>query len=129
MNLKDGLFYSREHEWIKVEGETGVCGVTDYAQDSLGDVVYVELPKIGDKVEQMKPFMVLESVKATSDVYAPITGEIIAVNEKLSNSPELVNSDPYEQGWLVKIKIEKPEELKELMNREDYNSFLEEEEK
>ncbi len=128
MNIKDGLLYSKEHEWIKVEGDVGVCGITDYAQDNLGDVVYVELPEIGKKVEKMKPFMVLESVKATSDVYSPVSGEIVEVNEKLQDSPELVNSDPYGEGWLVKIRLDDPKELEELMDKDAYAKFLEEEE-
>ncbi len=128
MNIKDGLLYSKEHEWIKVEGDVGVCGITDYAQDNLGDVVYVELPEIGKKVEKMKPFMVLESVKATSDVYSPVSGEIVEVNEKLQDSPELVNSDPYGEGWLAKIRLDDPKELEELMDKDAYAKFLEEEE-
>ncbi len=129
MELRDGLLYSKEHEWLKVEGDEGVCGVTDYAQDSLGDVVYAELPEVGKKIKQMEPFMVLESVKATSDVYAPVSGEIIEVNEKLQDSPELVNSDPYGEGWLVKIKLENKDELNNLMDKDAYAKFLEEEEK
>ncbi len=129
MELRDGLLYSKEHEWLKVEGDEGICGVTDYAQDSLGDVVYAELPEVGKKIKQMEPFMVLESVKATSDVYAPVSGEIIEVNEKLQDSPELVNSDPYGEGWLVKIKLENKDELNNLMDKEAYAKFLEEEEK
>ncbi len=129
MDVRDGLLYSREHEWLKVDGDEGLCGITDYAQDNLGDVVYVELPEVGKKVEKMKPFMVLESVKATSDVYSPVTGEIIEVNEKLQDSPELVNTDPYGEGWLVKIKLADKKELDELMDKEAYVKFLEEEEK
>ncbi len=129
MELRDGLLYSKEHEWLKVEGDEGICGVTDYAQDSLGDVVYAELPEVGKKIKQMEPFMVLESVKATSDVYAPVSGEIIEVNKKLQDSPELVNSDPYGEGWLVKIKLENKDELNNLMDKEAYAKFLEEEEK
>lgn len=129
MDVRDGLLYSREHEWLKVDGDVALCGITDYAQDNLGDVVYVELPEVGKKVEKMKPFMVLESVKATSDVYSPVTGEIVEVNEKLQDAPELVNTDPYGEGWLVKIKLENKKELEELMDKEAYLKFLEEEEK
>ncbi len=127
MDVRDGLFYSKEHEWLKVEGDIGICGITDYAQDNLGDVVYVELPEVGKKVEKMKPFMVLESVKATSDVYSPATGEIVEINEKLQDAPELVNEDPYGEGWLVKIKLSNKEELTELMDKDAYLKFLEEE--
>ncbi len=127
MDVRDGLLYSKEHEWLKVDGDIGVCGITDYAQDNLGDVVYAELPEVGKKIEKMKPFMVLESVKATSDVYSPVTGEIIEVNEKLKDAPELVNEDPYGEGWLVKIKLANKEELAELMDKDAYIKFLEEE--
>ncbi len=127
MDVRDGLLYSKEHEWLKVEGDIGICGITDYAQDNLGDVVYVELPEVGKKVEKMKPFMVLESVKATSDVFSPVTGEIVEVNEKLQDAPELVNEDPYGDGWLVKIKLADKGELAELMDKDAYLKFLEEE--
>ncbi len=127
MDVRDGLLYSKEHEWLKVDGDIGVCGITDYAQDNLGDVVYAELPEVGKKIEKMKPFMVLESVKATSDVYSPVTGEIIEVNEKLKDASELVNEDPYGEGWLVKIKLANKEELAELMDKDAYIKFLEEE--
>ena len=129
MDIKDGLFYSKEHEWLKIEKDIGICGITDYAQDSLGDVVYVEFPEIGQKIEQGRPFMVLESVKATSDVYAPVSGEIVEINEKLNDSPELINTDPYGEGWLVKIKLSNEDELDSLLDKEAYVKFLEEEEK
>src|SRR5690554_5889106 len=100
----ENLKYAKSHEWVKVEGEFAYIGITDYAQDSLGSIVYLEVPEVGDEVKQGKDFGVVESVKAASDLYAPISGEVIEVNEDLIDSPELINSDPY-GSWMVKLKI------------------------
>jgi len=112
--------YTAEHEWVKLEGDVAVVGITDFAQDQLGDVVYVELPKVGDKVEAMKPFGVVESVKTASDLFAPIGGTIAEVNGKLTEEPQLVNDAPYEGGWMIKIQPDDPAEIDTLMTADQY---------
>lgn len=116
--------YTKEHEWIKVEGEFGTIGITFYAQKQLTDVVFVELPDKGKKVEQSKGLCVVESVKSVSDVYAPVSGEVTERNEKLKTNPELVNSEPYGEGWLCKLKIRNKKELDNLMSAEQYDNYL-----
>lgn len=128
MEIPKDLFYSENHEWILVEGDEAIIGITDYAQEEMGDVVFVELPEVGDEFEQFDSFGVVESVKAVSDVYLPAGGKIIAINEDLLDQPELVNEEPYEGGWLVRIKMTDKEELDTLMNPKEYALFLEEEE-
>jgi glycine cleavage system H protein len=118
--------FTKEHEWIKIEGDTGTVGITDYAQEQLGDVVYVELPALGKQVEKGKEMAVVESVKAASEVYAPVSGSVVAVNDKLSVEPATVNSEPMGGGWFVKIKLSKPSELDGLMDRAAYDSFVKE---
>ena len=125
MKFDPGCRYNEEHEWIRVEGDEGVVGISDYAQDQLSDVVYVELPEEGDVFERGDVFAVVESVKAASDVYTPVGGEIIEINEELEDSPELVNSDPYGDAWLVRIAIANPDELEDLMDADAYKAFLE----
>ncbi len=117
--------YSEGHEWIRVEGEVGVVGITDYAQDQLGDVVYVELPELGQRVEKAAEAAVVESVKAASEVYAPATGEVVAVNDALNDDPSAVNSDPEGAGWFIKIKLDDVAELDRLMDAEAYGKYLE----
>ena len=117
--------FTEEHEWIRVEGDTGTVGITAYAQEQLGDVVYVELPAVGKQVEKGKEMAVVESVKAASEVYAPVTGSITAANDKLTAEPATVNSDPLGEGWFVKIKLGKPDELKNLMDEAAYLKFVE----
>jgi glycine cleavage system H protein len=117
--------YTRDHEWIRVDAGTAVIGITDYAQTQLGDVVYVELPAIGRRVERGKEAAVVESVKAASEVYAPVSGEIIAVNDALSGEPGKVNADPMGEGWFLKLRIANPTELDELMDEAQYQSFVE----
>ena len=117
--------YNDEHEWIRVEGDEGVLGISDFAQDQLSDVVYVELPEVGDTFEQGDIFATVESVKAASDVYMPVGGEILEINEELEDSPELVNQDPYGEAWFTRISIADPSELDELMNAEMYKAFVE----
>ena len=117
--------YTRDHEWIRVDGDVAVIGITDYAQTQLGDVVYVELPELGRRVEQGKEAAVVESVKAASEVYAPIAGEVIAVNDALSGEPGKVNADPQGDGWFLKLRIANPKELDELMDETAYNAFVE----
>ena len=103
--------YSKEHEWAKVEGDVAVVGITDYAQEQLGDVVYLELPKVADRVEQMKVFGVIESVKTASDLYAPVSGEVVEVNQRVIDEPSTVNDAPYEAGWLIKVRPDSTEAL------------------
>ncbi|GAV24499.1 glycine cleavage system protein H [Carboxydothermus islandicus] len=121
------LKYSREHEWIKVDGNIGVIGITDFAQKSLGDIVFIELPGVGDEISAGDSFGVVESVKAASDLYAPVSGKVVEVNEEVIESPQLVNEDPYGKGWMIKVEISNEAELDELLSPEDYEKLLEEE--
>ncbi|HEB74136.1 MAG TPA: glycine cleavage system protein GcvH [Candidatus Desulfofervidus auxilii] len=126
MNVPDGLFYTKDHEWIKIEDGLGTIGITDYAQDALGDITFVELPEIGTEIKQFETFASVESVKAVSDVYAPMSGKVIKINQKLSTSPELINKSPYDEGWLVVIEIYYDEsEREKLMRSKDYQKYLE----
>ena len=124
-NVPEELRYTKEHEWARVEGDRARVGITAFAQDQLGDVVFVELPKVGAKVTAMKTFGVVESVKAVSDLFAPLSGEVVEVNGELSNKPELVNGDPYGQGWMLVIRLAKPAEVDELMTADAYRRFTE----
>ncbi|HYL73156.1 MAG TPA: glycine cleavage system protein GcvH [Bryobacteraceae bacterium] len=116
--------YTKEHEWVRVEGDTGVVGITHHAQEELGDIVYVDLPKVGAQVEQGKALGSVESVKAVSDIYAPVSGEVVAVNDALTTAPEKLNADPHGDAWLAKIKLSAPEEIKNLLSAEDYQSYV-----
>ena len=120
MNFPKELRYSREHEWVRVEGNRVTVGITDYAQSQLGDVVFVEIPAVGGAVAAGKTFSVVESVKAVSDIYAPVSGSIVAVNEELADTPEVVNSDPYGKGWIAVIELANPAEINELMDSDAY---------
>ncbi|MHB1127868.1 MAG: glycine cleavage system protein GcvH [Bacillota bacterium] len=122
----EDLIYSREHEWIKVEGIRGKVGITHYAQDTLGDVVFVELPAEGDRFTVGETFGVVESVKAVSDLYAPVTGKVLAINGEVLDKPELVNKDPYGQGWMIEFELEDIQELDQLMTAEDYRKLVNE---
>jgi len=124
MTNPEGLKYTREHEWIKVEGDKGRVGITHYAQDQLGDVVFVELPKKGRQLRQMEAFGVVESVKAVSDLYCPVSGEVVEVNSALEQKPELINQDPYGQGWMIVVKVRNAKEPTALMSAQQYTSFL-----
>jgi glycine cleavage system H protein len=128
MKVNPDLLYSQDHEWVRVEGEEAVLGITDYAQDQLSDVVYVELPEIGDAFERGDIMAVVESVKAASDVYTPVTGEILEINEALEDSPEVVNQDPYGEAWFVRISLDDASELDELLDAKAYEAFIEEQE-
>ncbi|NLV77173.1 MAG: glycine cleavage system protein GcvH [Tissierellia bacterium] len=123
--LKD-LYYTEDHEWLKVEGDEAYIGLADYAQDQLGDIVYVELPEIDDEYEKEEAFSAVESVKAAADVYMPVDGKIVEVNEELLDDPGLLNQDPYE-NWIVKIEIADKSQLDDLMTSEEYEKFLDEE--
>ena len=116
--------YTEEHEWVLLEGDTAVVGITHFAQDQLGDVVYVDLPKVGDRVEQMKPFGVIESVKTASDLFAPVTGTVVEVNDALTDSPQQVNDAPYEAGWLIKVKPDNSSEIDALMTADQYSAHV-----
>ena len=120
------LRYTAEHEWAKVESGVVTVGITGYASDQLGDVVFVELPEVGRKLESMKPFGVVEAVKTVSDLYAPIAGEVVEVNTALVDNPALVNQSPYEDGWMIRIKPSSPEPLKSLKSSSEYEKLLEE---
>ncbi len=118
------LKYSKEHEWVKVDGGIATIGITSHAQSSLGDIVYVELPKIGTKYSSMKEFGVVESVKTVSTLYCPVSGEVTEVNSNLSSKPEAVNSDPYGEGWMIKVKMANPSDLDKLLSASDYEALL-----
>jgi glycine cleavage system H protein len=124
MEFPNNLRYSKDHEWIRVEANTGVVGITDYAQGELGDVVFVELPAIGTKLQQGKQFGTIEAVKTVSDIFAPVSGEIVEINPALKDSPEIVNKEPYAGGWLVKIKIEDRAELVNLLDAAKYQEMI-----
>ncbi len=125
----EGLRYTQQHEWVRQEdGGIATVGVTDYAQDQLGKIVFVELPEAGREVQKGENIVVLESVKTIADVYAPVGGTIAAVNEELLDTPELINEDPYQSGWIVTISPDNPGELEQLMSREEYESFVREQE-
>jgi len=126
MSIPKDLLYTKEHEWIKIEGNSAKVGITDYAQHSLGDVTFVELPDAGKKTEQAKAFATVESVKAASDIYAPFTGTIREVNKELAKKPELVNESPYEKAWFVIIDIENIEEKKNLLDASAYENYIKE---
>lgn len=116
--------YTKEHEWISVEGDTGTVGITDHAQKELGDIVYVDLPKIGTTVEKMKVMGSVESVKAVSELFSPVSGEVVEVNADLAEAPEKLNLDPHGEAWLVKIRLSNPEELKDLLTAAEYQEYL-----
>ena len=116
--------YTKEHEWVRVEGDVGVVGISDHAQKELGDIVYVDLPKPGAHLEQGKPLGSVESVKAVSDIYSPVSGEVVEVNALLSATPEKLNEDPHGGAWLVKIKLSAPDEIKRLLSADDYQKYV-----
>jgi glycine cleavage system H protein len=118
------LKYVKTHEYVRVEGNIATIGITSFAADQLGDVTYVELPAVGEKLKNEQKFGVIESVKSVSDLFMPVTGEIIAVNEKLSSEPELVNEDCYQKGWMIKVKLDNPKELDQSMSADGYKQFV-----
>ena len=124
MNPED-LKYSEEHEWLRMEGDTAVIGITHFAQDSLGDVVFVELPEVGADVEQFEKMGEIESVKAVSDLYSPVGGRVVEVNESLNDSPEFVNDSPYEEGWMIKVEVSDGSEIDKLMSASEYDALVE----
>jgi glycine cleavage system H protein len=124
IEIRDDVKYTKEHEWVKLEGETATVGITDYAQRQLGDVVFVELPQVGIQVEQMKAFGVIEAVKAVSDLFSPITGEVTKTNSRLESQSNLINSDPYGEGWIIKVKVKDSKEIDALLSPEDYRKLV-----
>ncbi len=127
MNFPEELKYTKSHEWIKVEGEIATEGISDFAQAELSDIVYLELPEVGTKVEAGKAFGTIEAVKAVSDLVAAVSGEITEVNTSLTDAPETINSDPYGEGWIIKIKMSNPAEAESLMSADEYEKFVQEE--
>jgi len=122
-NIPDDLHYSKDHEWVRVEGNVAVVGITDYAQDSLGDVVYVELPKTGDSFAANESFGSVESVKAVSEVFCPVSGDVAGVNEALNDAPEKVNEDPYGEGWMIRVTMSNPGEVDSMLTAAEYEDF------
>ncbi|HEX8293256.1 MAG TPA: glycine cleavage system protein GcvH [Pyrinomonadaceae bacterium] len=123
-NVPEGLFYSKDHEWLRVEGETATVGITEYAQNSLGDVVYVELPKAGETFAAHDTFGSVESVKAVSELFLPVAGEVTEVNESLTDEPEKVNSDPYGDGWMLRVRLSNRGEVDSLLNAAEYEDYI-----
>lgn len=124
MNIPAELKYTKDHEWVRVEGDTATVGVTDYAQSELGDIVYVEIETEGESLDQEEVFGTVEAVKTVSDLFMPVAGEVIAVNEKLADQPELVNSDPYGEGWMIKVKLSDASQLDGLMDADAYKAEI-----
>jgi glycine cleavage system H protein len=127
MSIPNDLFYTENHEWISMDGKEAVVGITEHAQEELGDIVFVELPSVEEELDQFEEFGVIESVKAVSDVFMPASGIVVEVNEELMDQPELINEDPFGSGWLIKIEVKDKDELEKLMDSNEYESFLEEE--
>jgi glycine cleavage system H protein len=124
MKIPEDVKYTKDHEWIKVEGDFGRIGITDYAQGELGDIVFVELPGVGTKLTQGKSFGTIEAVKAVSDLYAPVAGEVVELNGAIKNTPEVINKDPYGDGWMVKIKITNKSDINSLLDAPSYKKLL-----
>jgi glycine cleavage system H protein len=122
-NVPEDLHYSKDHEWVRVDGDQAIIGITDYAQNSLGDVVYVELPKADEEFAANEPFGSVESVKAVSEVFTPITGVVASINESLADEPETVNSDPYGAGWMIRVRMSNPSEVDSLLTAAEYEDF------
>lgn len=125
MEFPEDLRYTKDHEWAKSENNQALIGITNYAQDALGDVVYVEFPEIGAGLKQFQVFGVVESVKAVSDLFSPLSGRVLEINQNLKNSPQLVNEDPYGEGWMIRLEVKDPSEWENLLTAQDYKSYLE----
>ena len=124
MKIQENLKYTKDHEWLRVEGNEAFIGVTDYAQSELGDIVFIEVETIGETLDKEETFGTIEAVKTVSDMFMPVTGEILEFNEELESTPELINQDPYGKGWIVKIKLSNPAELNELMDAAAYKALI-----
>jgi len=118
------LKYTEDHEWVKVDGDTATVGITDHAQSELGDIIFIEFPEINDLIDRMEPFGTIEAVKTVADLFAPLNGKIVEINEALEDSPELVNSDPYGKGWIVKVSVDKLDQLNDLLSSESYENHI-----
>lgn len=125
MNVPDNLKYTKDHEWIEIDGDTATIGITDFAQSELGDIVYVEVETVGETMDKDEVFGTVEAVKTVSDLYLPLTGEILEFNEELEDEPEMVNEEPYGKGWMIKMKITNQDEVNDLMDAETYKSHIE----
>ena len=124
MDIPEDLQYTEEHEWVLVEDDIATLGITDYAQGELGDVVFVELPQVGDLIQQMEPFGTIEAVKTVADLFAPISGEVVEINTLLEDGPHLINEDPYGEGWIIKVNLSDVSEMEELLSAEQYKELI-----
>jgi glycine cleavage system H protein len=124
MNVPEDLLYTSDHEWIRIEGDTGIIGITDFAQGELGDIVFVEIETVGDILEREEVFGTIEAVKTVSDMFMPVSGEVLEVNPLIDEAPETVNKDPYGDGWMIKIRLTNPDEVEELLSAEKYKALL-----
>lgn len=124
MNVPGNLRYTKEHEWVKLDGAVATIGITDYAQGELGDIVFVEMPAVGAETAYMKPFGTIEAVKAVSELFAPVSGTVVEINRELETSPELVNQDPYGRGWMIKVEIRDRSEIDNLLSPDDYSGII-----
>ena len=124
MSLPEDLKYTKEHEWLKVDGETAIIGITEHAQSELGDIIFIEFPNIDQEIDKNEPFGTIEAVKTVADLFAPVSGKVIEINETLEDNPEFVNSDPYVNGWIVKVSISDTSELEELMSADKYEGLI-----
>jgi len=125
MEIPENLYYTKEHEWASIEGDIATVGITDYAQGELGDIVFVELPEVDSEISEMQTFGVIEAVKTVSDLYAPVSGKVAEINNALVDKPELINSDPYGEGWIIKIKMNDSKEINNLLNASGYRKLIE----
>lgn len=123
-NIPENLRYSKDHEWVAVDGDTATIGITDYAQHALGDVVYIDMPRVGDKFATHEAFGSVESVKAVSEIFTPVAGEVVAVNDGVNDTPEAVNAEPYTDGWMVKVKMDNPGEADAMLSAAEYEEYL-----
>ena len=124
MNIPDDIKYTDDHEWIKIDSDLAIVGITDFAQSELGDIIFVEFPNVGEHVNQKDTIGTLEAVKTVADIYSPLSGEIVEINEKLESNPELINEAPYDNGWILKIKINNKDEIKSLLSGDDYSKLI-----
>ncbi len=124
MHIPEDLRYTEDHEWARIDGDVATIGITDFAQSELGDIVYVELPELGTATEKSQSFGTIEAVKAVSDLFAPLTGEVIEVNSNISDSPEIINKDPYGEGWIIKVKLSNPNEVDTLLEKKQYEALI-----
>jgi len=124
MNIPDDMKYTNDHEWIKIDSDLAIVGITDFAQSELGDIIFVEFPNVGEHVNQKDTIGTLEAVKTVADIYSPLSGEIVEINEELESNPELINEAPYNNGWILKIKINNKDEIKSLLSGDDYSKLI-----